>query len=226
MGGEATGPAQLGPMSKTATLCKRDTRYTIQQILTAARTEFGLKGLEGTRIEDIARRCGKTKQLIYYYYGSKEELYGDVVRDNFSQALSELLNDEQVSASPPEALRTLLERIFEQYRQFPEWALFMLDENIHGGTHVIKSEQLRASIAELLALLEGILARGVARGDFRPVDNVDIFFAAALALVTSCFLTGNVTSKYLAMDITGSDGQIRWRDYAIDLLLLSLRRVT
>ncbi len=213
-------------MSKAPALCKRDTRQTIQQILTAARTEFGLKGLEGTRIEDIARRCGKTKQLIYYYYASKEELYGDVVRDNFSQALDELLDEAQVSASPPEALRKLLERIFEQYRQFPEWALFMLDENIHGGAHVVKSEQLRGSVAELLSLLEDILAKGVTRGDFRPVDNIDMFFAAALALVTSCFLTGNVTSRYLAIDITGGEGQTRWRDYAINLLLSSLRLET
>ena len=51
-----------------------------------------------------------------------------------------------------------------------------------------------------------------------------MFFAAVLALVTSCFLTGNVTSRYLAIDITGSEGQTRWRDYAIDLLLSSFRR--
>ena len=223
-GAERCGPDAAWSMSKAPVLSKRDTRLTIQQILSAARTEFGLKGLEGTRVEDIARRCGKTKQLIYYYYASKEELYGDVVRENFSQALDGLLDEAHVNAAPPEALRELLERIFEQYRQFPEWALFMLDENIHGGAHVIRSEQLRGSVAELLSLLEEILSKGAARGDFRPVDSVDMFFAAALALVTSCFLTGNVTSRYLAIDITGSEGQTRWRDYAINLLLSSLRR--
>ena len=209
-------------MSKAQTLSKRDTRHTLEQILAAARAEFGSKGLEGARIEDIARRCGKTKQLIYYYYASKDELYTEVVRNNFNQALLELLGDLELSTSPPVALRKLLERMFEQYRQFPEWALFMLDENIHGGNHVIRSEQLRSDISRLLDVLEKILAEGTIRGDFRRVDDVQMFFAAALSLVSSCFLTGHVTSRYLTVDLTKWEGQTRWRDYAIDLLLSSL----
>src|SRR3546814_5184284 len=59
---------------------KRSPQNTIAAIVAAAGREFGERGLEGARMENIARRCGKTKQLIYHYYGSKERLFADVDR--------------------------------------------------------------------------------------------------------------------------------------------------
>ena len=44
-------------------------------ILEAARTEFAAKGLTGARVNVIAARAGVNKQLIYYYFGSKDDLY-------------------------------------------------------------------------------------------------------------------------------------------------------
>ena len=54
-------------------------RRTISRLLDVARAEFADKGLDGARIDEIARRAGITKQLIYHYYSSKEELFGAVV---------------------------------------------------------------------------------------------------------------------------------------------------
>src|SRR3546814_15666424 len=43
---------------------KRSPQNTIAAIVAAAGREFGERGLEGARMENIARRCGKTKQQI------------------------------------------------------------------------------------------------------------------------------------------------------------------
>src|SRR3546814_3125521 len=72
-------PAKLSPQN------------TIAAIVAAAGREFGERGLEGARMENIARRCGKTKQLIYHYYGSKERLFADVVSRNHERAIAELI---------------------------------------------------------------------------------------------------------------------------------------
>src|SRR3546814_1974404 len=52
---------------------KRSPQNTIAAIVAAAGREFGERGLEGARMENIARRCGTTKPRIYHYYGRLDE---------------------------------------------------------------------------------------------------------------------------------------------------------
>jgi AcrR family transcriptional regulator len=48
-------------------------------ILTAATEQFAAKGLAGARVDEIARTAGVNKQLVYYYFGGKLELYTEVL---------------------------------------------------------------------------------------------------------------------------------------------------
>src|SRR5580692_5835237 len=54
---------------------QRDAERSRQSLLAAALEEFSLRGFAGARVADIARRAGVNKQLINYYFGSKEGLY-------------------------------------------------------------------------------------------------------------------------------------------------------
>ena len=53
----------------------RDADRSRRALLDAALEEFSLRGFAGARVADIARRAGVNKQLINYYFGSKEGLY-------------------------------------------------------------------------------------------------------------------------------------------------------
>ncbi len=54
---------------------QRDADRSRRSLLDAALEEFSLRGFAGARVADIARRAGVNKQLINYYFGSKEGLY-------------------------------------------------------------------------------------------------------------------------------------------------------
>jgi AcrR family transcriptional regulator len=54
---------------------QRDAERSRQALLAAALDEFSLKGFAGARVAEIAERAGVNKQLINYYFGSKEGLY-------------------------------------------------------------------------------------------------------------------------------------------------------
>ena len=54
---------------------QRDAERSRQALLSAALDEFSVHGFAGARVADIARRAGLNKQLINYYFGSKEGLY-------------------------------------------------------------------------------------------------------------------------------------------------------
>ncbi len=56
------------------------------RIVAAARDEFAKRGLAGARVEQIARRAGVNKQLVFYYYHSKRGLFQAVL----TQAATEL----------------------------------------------------------------------------------------------------------------------------------------
>jgi AcrR family transcriptional regulator len=201
---------------------KRSSADTIRSIVDAARLEFSAKGLEGARIEDIARRSGKTKQLIHHYYGSKEKLYVAVAHSSFQDAVTDILKENYDALPVREAFLLLMTKMFEQYIRLPELGPLMLDENVHGGVH-LNRPVLRTWAAPVLEQCKRILHRGAAEGQFRPVADHEMFYAAAMSLATTCFLTGNVVSSYVSFDITSSDGQTRWRDYSFSILLDSLR---
>src|SRR3546814_391400 len=207
-------PAKLSPQN------------TIAAIVAAAGREFGERGLEGARMENIARRCGKTKQLIYHYYGSKERLFADVVSRNHERAIAELIAYDYEGLEPEQAFRAFLRNMADQYRRFPEWAPMMLDENLQDGVHYAERRKLRAVTQPLLAQFRRILERGAAQGLFAANVEVDKFYAAAFSLVTACFLTGRVMSEYLAVDMRSAPGKDEWESYAVGLLLAAIRPMT
>jgi AcrR family transcriptional regulator len=53
----------------------RDPEQTRAAILEAAVHEFTQKGYGGARINEIARRSGANKRMIYHYFGDKEAIY-------------------------------------------------------------------------------------------------------------------------------------------------------
>jgi TetR/AcrR family transcriptional regulator len=72
---------------------QRDADRSRRALLDAALEEFSLRGFAGARVADIARRAGVNKQLINYYFGSKEGLY---------LALQRAWLDREESFAPPE----------------------------------------------------------------------------------------------------------------------------
>jgi TetR/AcrR family transcriptional regulator len=61
------------------------TAATRERILEVAVREFARKGLAGARVDEIARLAGANKQLLYYYFGSKQGL--------FEAALAQLMGE-------------------------------------------------------------------------------------------------------------------------------------
>jgi TetR/AcrR family transcriptional regulator len=77
-GGAATDPD--GPERPRP----RDPEGTRRRILAAALREFSAKGIDGARVDAIAARAGTNKRMLYYYFGSKDELFRAVLRQRLA----------------------------------------------------------------------------------------------------------------------------------------------
>jgi AcrR family transcriptional regulator len=125
------------------------------------------KGLEGFRTRDVAEAAGIDTGTLHYHFPSKEALVQAVVEH--------LVEDfhtirPAVSATPANALDELRNEIFDvvsRVRESPEQLLVMLDLTVRAARDQAVAEILRRTEQDWVAILTGILTRGVEQGVFR-----------------------------------------------------------
>ena len=158
-----------------------------QELLAAALDLFVERGFASTRLEDVVRRAGVSKGTLYLYFTNKEELFKAVVRENIVPALgeaedvistfeghsSELLRCivmgwwERLGATKASGIMKL---VMAEAGNFPDLAQFYREEVISRST----------------AMMMNMFERGVARGEFRPIDvrlMTQVLIAPLLTLV-------------------------------------------
>lgn len=64
---------------------KEDTEKTRNELLTVAVKVFNENGYSNTRLEDVAKAAGVTRGAIYYHFGSKAEIFKEIVLANKNQ---------------------------------------------------------------------------------------------------------------------------------------------
>lgn len=149
-------------------------------ILAAARAEFAARGLKGARVQAIAQRAGVNKQLLYYYFGNKDELYRAALESVYAdiRALERGLNLGDLP--PTQAMAALVGFSFDYLAQHPEFIGMLNHENALGAPHASGSAAVRETNSPLLRLMAGTLRRGVAQKVFRRgVDPVALYISIA-----------------------------------------------
>lgn len=158
------------------------------ELLEAALALFVEKGFAATRVEEVAARAGVSKGTLFLYFPSKEALFKAVVRENASRHLADALREvEGFTGSSMDLLHEFLRRWWTLYGGTPAAGLskLMLIEAGHFPelARYFQDEVVRPS-HELLAR---IVQRGIARGEFRPVNVgrlVHLIVAPLLQMVT------------------------------------------
>jgi len=89
------------------------TTGTREQFVAAAKGLFARKGFYGASIAAIARELGLTKQALLHHFGSKEKLYGEVLR-HISEELTRACTPIVESSTDPAS--RLEQLVLLQYR--------------------------------------------------------------------------------------------------------------
>ena len=139
-----------------------------QEITAAAFAAFAEKGFTATKVEDVARRAGVSKGLLYLYFKTKEELFKAVVRSVVIPRVDELtraLDSSELGAGdfmrgplvaflqrlPGSAASVVIRLMISEAPKHPDLVEFYWDNVASRG----------------LAALTRLLERGVANGEFR-----------------------------------------------------------
>jgi AcrR family transcriptional regulator len=167
----AAQPSGVGPGAPAT----RDADRTRAEILAVATREFADKGYAGARVDEIAARTRTTKRMLYYYFGSKEQLYLAVLEAAYAviRGVEQQLDVEHLD--PVQAIRQLAELTFDHHESHPDFIRLVSIENIHHGQHIARSTTLPGLANPALDVLSRILDRGRAAGTFRgDVDPLDV----------------------------------------------------
>jgi AcrR family transcriptional regulator len=197
-------------------------RATITRLLKEARHAFSEKGLAGARVDEIARAAGVTKQLVYHYFSSKEELFASVLDESAQDVLTDLLALELDHLPPTVALRVLLEHSFDQYRSDPALGA-LAQEGLRFHEHnVVHRNRFSDMAPALVTHMERILRRGAASGEFQQGVDARLFCAASALVTTGGFTNRYTVSTVAGFDTTSPEGIAAWRQFSVDFVLASI----
>jgi AcrR family transcriptional regulator len=135
-----------------------------ERVLAAALDEFARHGVAGARVDRIARAAKTSKERVYAYFRSKEELYAAVAADQLRQVMDSAPLD-------PADLPSYVGELFDFYAEHPDmlrlvgWSRLEPNENLAG-----LGEPGAASLRAKLAAIEQGQRDGLLDDAFAPID--------------------------------------------------------
>jgi AcrR family transcriptional regulator len=146
------------------------------QILEAAIQAFAEKGLHDASMEDIATRAGLSKPALYIYFRNKDAIIGSLLRFFFER---EMRGVRRLLEAPGSA-RSTLDGMVNQFARMLEHMQMAMPLLLEFYGVAAREASVRKFLTEAYQELHGVLTdlleRGVAAGEFRPMDVSTVAF--------------------------------------------------
>ncbi len=138
------------------------------EITKAALAAFAEKGYAATRVDEVAKRAGISKGLLYLYFKTKEDLFKAVIRSFLSPRIDALIsNIEETELSAEDFLRGPFLAFARSLPKSPAKILVRL-MIAEGPKHPdLIAWYWDNVVSRALAALRSLIERGVANGEFR-----------------------------------------------------------
>tara|TARA_R110002167_G_scaffold277741_1_gene483619 strand:- start:1177 stop:1836 length:660 start_codon:yes stop_codon:yes gene_type:complete len=215
----AVNKAAVAPAGRV----RRDPVRVRASILRAAVAEFSDKGLGGARVDEIARRAGINKRMLYHYFGDKEALFLAALE----RAYEEIRNAERElhlgDLEPEEAMRRLVSFTFDYLARAPYFISLLNSENLHKARHLKKSARIRDMHSSMVDMIDGVLRRGVEKGLFRAdADPVQLFITIS-GIAYFYFSNVHTLSAIFGRKFTSKDERAARHAHVVDAVMGYLR---
>ena len=152
-----------------------------QRIVAAMRASVGSRGAAASTFDVVAREAGVSRGLLHYYFGSKERLLVEVVREDCDQRIAALDDALARAGSVDEIVQALVASLAAFVEGEPA-SQAVLYEMLSASR---RSEEIRVELAELYRRWRDLLAdalrekerEGTVKLDAEPDAVASILFA-------------------------------------------------
>jgi AcrR family transcriptional regulator len=209
-------PGATGIRAKQA----QDTRA---KLLKAAIKVFAKQGYASGRVESISKAARSHDRMIYYYFGSKEQLFVEVLETiytQFNEAESKLDLDLD---DPVHGLEQMVEFVWQYYLDHPEFVTLLSSENLHQGKHAKKSLKLKEISGYAISVVQKLLDAGHAQNVFRAdIRARDVYLMIASL---GYFYNANqyTLGAFLGEPLMEKAALEHWREVIKDTVLRAVR---
>jgi AcrR family transcriptional regulator len=118
---------------------------TEEKIYDAARRIFLLKGMDGSRMQEIADEAGMNKALLHYYFRSKENLFKAVFKDIFTKFFSRVKETLFSDKPAEEKMIYFIDNYIDMIEANPYVPQFIINE-INRDPKMLKSLMFESGI--------------------------------------------------------------------------------
>ena len=178
---------------------KNDPEGLKKRIIASALAAFAEFGVQGARMEQIAANADTTKRMVVYHFNNKEQLYIDVLHHVYQQIRQHESSLDLAHMPPVQAITRLAEASFDYHINHPDFMRLICSENLMRGRYISQSAAIKALNQSALDVLDDILARGKANGEF----NSDVATVDVHRLISS-ICVHNVSNRYTFSSLFGN----------------------
>jgi AcrR family transcriptional regulator len=200
----------------------RNSAQTIERILLAAEQEFGTHGLDGAKIEDIARVAGISKQLIYHYFNGKDDLYSEMLSSIACRNYDLLCALDYQALTPEGSLRAFFEKLFDIFQENHFASTLTIDQGLHSGAQVRFSRHVQRAREEFREKLAEPLSKGQEEGVIAASATPESVHFLAVVLVSGCLSLGPMFRRYTGADKPDEDTLALRTEYS-DFFMRAIR---
>lgn len=196
-----------------------DPAQTREKILRQAKREFARRGYDGARVDTITARCRLSKNMLYYYFGSKRGLFVSVLEQTYERLrqdqhdVSLRLGDSRV------ALAQLVAHTFDALWRDPDLINLLNEENRWRGAHIKSSRRVQDLYNPLIETIRYVLERGAEEGVLRAgIDPVLIY----LSLSSLCYhyiSNQHTLGVALGLNLGSEEMRRRWLVHITDVVI-------
>ena len=194
-------------------------------ILKAALEEFAQEGVAGARTEEIARRAGVNKALLYYYFKDKDGLYAAALEQVFAGLYSRVAAVfEQTQLTPRERLLGYVQAHFDYIASSHVYPRLVQREFMRSGGRSLSP--IAKGILEkygrpVYASLGKLITEGIAAGEFRKVDPMQTI-TSMLGTIVFYFISTPAQQLMTAQDPLSSERIAARRAAVVDFVSAAL----
>ncbi|MCV7195772.1 TetR/AcrR family transcriptional regulator [Mycobacterium angelicum] len=159
---------------------------------------FAERGLNDTKIEDVAAATGIAKATLYYYFAGKEEILAFLLEDTLQHVADEVTTIVDGEGSGAERLHAVISAQLRVMAQRPAVCRALIGELGRAARMPVIADMIGTAYFEPV---ETLLCAGAADGSLVATDNARAAAVALFGAVTISALTYLVTADALEEDL-------------------------
>lgn len=201
---------------------KATSASTRDNILSAATEVFTRYGYEGGSLEKISKSAKSVDRMVYYYFGSKEGLFIQVLENSYRRMNDAERKLKLDTSQPIDGLNRVIGFVLAYYRKNPEFITLLNLENLQRGKHIAKSERAREYSSPAIAIISELLQNGVAQKLFRK--DVSARNVYLLIVATAYFYMSNrfTLSSFLGENLQTAKAIQAWQSFISSTVMRSV----